>query len=119
MPTDPLPLVPPDQIVEITPEKAEPIPAPMPNLAPVPVPALDWLPSEVRDRGLRFLRSSILHARRTPALLRPALSLEDPAVVCPHVRFAHLSRAGAHTEHELAVVLAFAFGGVAARRLAR
>src|SRR5690349_10469381 len=82
------------------------------DLAPIPVPALDWLPREVRDRGLRFLRASIQQARRTPALLRPALALEDPAVSCPHVRFAHLSRVDAHSERELALVVAFAFGGL-------
>lgn len=79
------------------------------DLAPIPVPALDWLPHEVRDHGLRFLRSSVLHVRRTPALLRPALCLDDRAVTCPHVRFAHLSRVDAHTEHELSLVVAYAF----------
>jgi hypothetical protein len=86
------------------------------DLSPIPVPALDWLPSDVRDRGLRFLRASTLRARRTPALLRPPLSLDEPDGSCPHVRFAHLSRISVQTERELSLVVAYAFGDV---RLAR
>ena len=89
------------------------------DLAPIPVPALDWLPSQVRDRGLRFLRASTLRVRRTPALLRPALALEDRAVTCPHVRFAHLSRLDGHTQHELSLVVAYAFADVLPPRTRR
>ena len=89
------------------------------DLAPIPVPALDWLPSPIRDRGLRFLRASTLRARRTPALLRPALALEDRAVTCPHVRFAHRSRLDAHTQHELSLVVAYAFADVVPPRSSR
>lgn len=78
------------------------------DLAPFSVPALDWLPSDVRDRGLRFLRTSLSYVRRTPPLLRPALCLDDPAGPCPNVRFAHLSLADLETEH-LPRVVAYAF----------
>jgi len=80
-----------------------------------PVPALDWLPSEVRDRGLRFLRARTIHVRRTPALLCPALALDPLDVTCPHVRFAHLVRDGAHTERELSHVVAYAFADLVTR----
>jgi hypothetical protein len=89
------------------------------DLSPIPIPALDWLPSDVRDRGLRFLRASTLRVRRTPALLCPALALDDRDVSCPHVRFGHLSRSGAHTEHDLSLVVAYAFADMARPRLAR
>jgi len=89
------------------------------DLSPIPVPALDWLPAEVRDRGLRFLRASTLRVRRTPALLRPALSLDERDATCPHVRFAHLAGVGAHTERELSLVAAYAFADMAPRRLTR
>ena len=89
------------------------------DLAPIPVPALDWLPSDVRDHGLRFLRASMTHVRRTPALLRPALALDDRAASCPHVRFAHLARFDAHTEHELSRVVAYAFADILPPRLPR
>jgi hypothetical protein len=89
------------------------------DLAPIPVPALDWLPNDVRDRGLRFLRASTLRLRRTPALLCPALCLDERDVSCPHVRFAHLSGAAAGTLHELSLVVAYAFADVARPRLTR
>ncbi|MBE2318337.1 hypothetical protein DVA67_020310 [Solirubrobacter sp. CPCC 204708] len=88
------------------------------ELAPLPVPALDWLPHDLRDHGLRFLRASVSHARRTPALLRPALSLDDRAAAWPHVRFAHLSGTGA-TAHELSPVVAYAFADLTPPRLTR
>jgi hypothetical protein len=89
------------------------------DLSPIPVPALDWLPTDVRDRGLRFLRASTLRLRRTPALLCPALSLDDRDVACPHVRFAHLFRVGVETERELSRVAAYAFADVEPPSLTR
>src|ERR1700754_2783098 len=38
------------------------------DMAGTPVPALDWLPAELRERGLRFLRSSAERARHLPGL---------------------------------------------------
>jgi hypothetical protein len=89
------------------------------DLSPIPVPALDWLPNDVRDHGLRFLRASTFRVRRTPALLCPALCLDERDAAFPHVRFAHLSRVGAHTERELSLVVAYAFSDVASPRLTR
>jgi hypothetical protein len=60
-----------------------------------------------------------LRVRRTPALLCPALCLDERDAAFPHVRFAHLSRAGVQTERELAPVVAYAFADVAPPRLAR
>ena len=82
------------------------------DLSPIPVPALDWLPNDLRDRGLRFLQASTWRVRRTPVLLRPALSLDERDIACPHVRFAHLSRAAVQTERDLSTVVAYAFAGV-------
>jgi hypothetical protein len=108
-----------EQFAGAPPALAELVHAIARDLSPIPVPALDWLPSHVRDRGLRFLRASTMRIRRTPALLCPALSLEARDVTCPHVRFAHLPRAGAQTERELSLVAAYAFADVAPPRPAR
>jgi hypothetical protein len=101
-----------EQFAGAPPALAELVHAIARDLSPIPVPALDWLPNEVRDRGLRFLRASTLRLRRTPALLCPPLSLDDRDAMCPHVRFAHLARVGVHTERELSLVAAYAFAGV-------
>jgi hypothetical protein len=98
-----------EQFAGAPPALAELVHAIARDLAPIPVPALDWLPNEVRDRGLRFLRASTLRVRRTPALLCPALSLDERDVTCPHVRFAHLAQVGVDTERELSRVVAYAF----------
>ena len=108
-----------EQFAGAPPALAEMVHAIARDLSPIPVPALDWLPTEVRDRGLRFLRASTLRVRRTPALLCPPLSLDDRDITCPHVRFAHLSRVAPGTARELALVVAFAFADVAPPRLTR
>ena len=79
------------------------------------MPALDWLPNDLRDRGLRFLQASTSRVRRTPVLLRPALALDERDIACPHVRFAHLSRVTSQTERDLAKVVEYAFAGVTPR----
>jgi len=108
-----------EQFVGAPPALAQLVEAIARDLAPIPVPALDWLPHDVRDRGLRFLRASTLRVRRTPPLLRPTLSLDDRDITCPHVRFGHLSRVGVQTERELSLVVAHAFADVAPPRLTR
>ena len=82
------------------------------DMTGVPVPALDWLPVALRDRGLRFLRESSERARRTPAPLCPSLQLDERDLTVPHVRFAHLMRDSIPSERELALVVAHAFSGV-------
>ena len=101
-----------EQFAGAPPALAELVHAIARDLSPIPVPALDWLPNDVRDRGLRFLRASTSRVRRTPVLLRPALALDDRDIACPHVRFAHLSRVAAQTERELSMVVAYAFADV-------
>jgi hypothetical protein len=108
-----------EQFAGAPPALAELVRAIARDLSPFPVPALDWLPDDVRDRGLRFLRASTLHVRRTPALLCPTLCLDDRDAASPHVRFAYLSRVGMHTARELSLVVAYAFADVAPRRLTR
>jgi hypothetical protein len=108
-----------EQFAGAPPALAEVVQAIARDLSPFPVPALDWLPSDVRDRGLRFLRVAALRVRRTPALLCPTLCLDDRDAAFPHVRFAYLSRVGVHTAHELSLVVAYAFADVGPRRLTR
>jgi hypothetical protein len=108
-----------EQFAGAPPAFAELVQAIARDLSPIPVPALDWLPNDVRDRGLRFLQASTLHVRRTPALLCPELCLDERDVAFPHVRFGHLCRVGAHTERELSLVVAYAFADLALPRLTR
>ena len=108
-----------EQFAGAPPALAELVQAIARDLSPIPVPALDWLPDDVRDRGLRFLRASTLRVRRTPPLLRPTLSLDDRDITCPHVRFGHVSRVGVQSERELSLVVAHAFADVAPPRLTR
>jgi hypothetical protein len=108
-----------EQFAGAPPALAELVQAIARDLSPIPVPALDWLPNDVRDRGLRFLRASTLRVRRTPALLCPTLYLENRDPTCPHVRFAHLSRVAVQTELELSLVVAYAFADVVRPRLPR
>jgi hypothetical protein len=75
-----------------------------------PVPALDWLPVELRERGLHFLRASAEHARRIPGLLCQSLYLDERDPLTPHVRFAHRIDQRRPTEHDLLGVVEFAFG---------
>jgi hypothetical protein len=79
------------------------------DMTGTPVPALDWLPAELRDRGLRFLRASAEHARRTPAALCQPLYLDEPDPETPHVRFAHRLDQRQPTEHDLERVIEYAF----------
>lgn len=84
------------------------------DMTGTPVPALDWLPAELRDRGLRFLRASAEHARRIPGLLCQSLYLDEPDPVTPNLRFAHRIDQRPPTEHDLRRVVEFAFGAGAA-----
>jgi hypothetical protein len=84
------------------------------DLVGIPVPALDWLPVELRDRGLRFLRASAERARRTPTPLCPSLYLDERDFSVPHVRFAHRIRQSAQPDLALVVDHAFADIGVQA-----
>ncbi|MDA0178767.1 hypothetical protein OJ997_00545 [Solirubrobacter phytolaccae] len=106
-----------EQFAGAPPALAELVHAIARDLAPIPVPALDWLPTDVRDRGLRFLRATTMRIRRTPSLLCPALALDDRDATCPNVRFAHLSRVGPETERELSLVVAYAFAELTPVRL--
>ena len=108
-----------EQFAGAPPALAELVRAIARDLSPIPVPALDWLPNDLRDRGLRFLQGSVTRIRRTPVLLRPALALDERDIACPHVRFAHLTRAALQTEPDLSTVVAYAFAGVMAPRLPR
>jgi hypothetical protein len=80
------------------------------DMTGTPVPALDWLPAELRERGLRFLRTSAEHARRIPGLLCQSLYLDERDLVTPHVRFAHRIDQRRPLERELERVVEFAFG---------
>jgi hypothetical protein len=74
------------------------------------IPLLDWLPAELRRRGLQFLHASTETASRTPVPLLPALVLDEPASVMPNVRFAHLLPGGRFSHPYLRDVAGYVFG---------
>ncbi|WP_405584598.1 hypothetical protein [Streptomyces sp. NBC_01190] len=47
-------------------------------LSELQIPALDWLPEPLRQRGLRFLRDSARRLAHYPDLLLPPLLMEEP-----------------------------------------
>lgn len=99
-----------EQFVQAPPAFAAAVRSTARDMTGTPVPALDWLPAELRERGLCFLRTSAEHARRTPGLLCQSLYLDQRDPVMPHVRFAHRIDQREPTEHDLESVVAFAFG---------
>lgn len=78
--------------------------------------ALDWLPDDLRRRGLHFLEASVRQAAGIPVPMRPALVLEDPEPAGSPVRFAHRLRSSATLDHHMDAIIAQAFsnGGQAA-----
>jgi hypothetical protein len=79
------------------------------ELAGVPVPALDWLPAELRERGLAFLRAGADGVSGIPRAQCPPFSLETPDPVVPHLRFLHRLRPCLETPPELAGLVSRAF----------
>jgi hypothetical protein len=98
-----------EQFVQAPPALAAAVRSTARDMTGTVVPALDWLPAELRDRGLRFLRASAEHARRIPAPLCQSLYLDEGDPATPHVRFAHRIDQRPPTEHDLERVVAYAF----------
>jgi hypothetical protein len=82
------------------------------DLAALHIPALDWLPADLRRRGLRFVRDGAERAARTPAPLLPAIVLDEPDQHAPHVRFAHRLAPCPHLRRDLPAIVEHAFGAV-------
>jgi hypothetical protein len=74
----------------------------------VRIPTLDWLPTDLRDRGLNFVRDSAAYATDVPRLLQPVLLLEEPATP-RNVRFARVLDPGRYRREDLADVARYAF----------
>jgi hypothetical protein len=77
------------------------------EIAHLHIPAFDWLPEHVRERGLEFLHANEERARRIAAPLLAPVVLED--AVEP-VRFLHVLRPWEHLERELDSISRLAFG---------
>jgi hypothetical protein len=85
---------------------------PTEDLASLHIPALDWLPADLRRRGLRFVRESAERVARTPAPLRPSIALSDPDADMPNLRFAHRLAPCPHLRRDLPAIVEHAFGTV-------
>jgi hypothetical protein len=77
------------------------------------VPPLNWLPEELRRRGLRFLRDSRAKAARTPTFLLPPLVIDEPSAQAPNVRFAHRLRHTGACRTQLPQIAAHLFAELA------
>jgi hypothetical protein len=73
------------------------------------VPRLNWLPGDLRERGLRFLSRSIEQAAGIPKALLPALVFEERDVPTPHVRFAHRLNTRVRLDHEIDAIVEHCF----------
>ncbi|GAA3824690.1 hypothetical protein GCM10022403_067630 [Streptomyces coacervatus] len=60
------------------------------ELAEIRVPALDWLPEPLRERGRQFLRDTACFISKQPDLLLPHLLVEEPGRAPCNLRFARL-----------------------------
>jgi hypothetical protein len=74
------------------------------------IPAFDWLPQHLRERGLEFLRSSHDRAQRMPASLTPPVVLDEVPAQNGHVRFVHVLRSFPQLTDDLHVLAASTFG---------
>jgi hypothetical protein len=95
-----------DQLAQAPPELAAAAERDV-EIADVRIRAFDWLPEDLRERGLAFLRSNDERARRIPA------SLLAPAVLDAsggHVRFLHVTRPWEQLELDLGAIARLAFG---------
>jgi hypothetical protein len=82
------------------------------DLAALHIAALDWLPADLRRRGLRFVRESAERVARMPAPLRPAIVLSEPVANLPSLRFAHRLAPCPHLRRDLPAIVEHAFGAV-------
>ncbi|MEU6283407.1 hypothetical protein [Streptomyces sp. NPDC047028] len=73
------------------------------------IPQLDWLPEDLRARGLRFFDDSDLVIARTPAPLRPPLLLDEPAPYDAQVRFVRQTGPGGCSPAALTALVNHAF----------
>ncbi|MGI5467478.1 hypothetical protein [Streptomyces sp. CA-132043] len=86
------------------------------DLLDLRVPALTWLPPELRQRGTEFWRAAGARTADVPPALLPPLLLDGAGEAAdgprgghPHVRFARRSRTPALTPRHLAAAAAHAF----------
>jgi hypothetical protein len=79
------------------------------EIVDIRLPALDWLPDDLRRRGIEFLRRSTAQVAATPAALRPPVRLEDPDAAAPNVRFVHRSGPWLIPERDLPALAEAAF----------
>jgi hypothetical protein len=82
---------------------------PIGDVAHVHIPALDWLPANLRRRGLSFLTDSILRSAPVPWPLHSPVVLDTRDDAAPHVRFAHRLRTEVALDGHLDAIVDLAF----------
>ncbi|MGA5896246.1 hypothetical protein [Streptomyces venetus] len=83
--------------------------APGDDLGEITLPFLDWLPSDLRERGIRFAAGTE-RVLSGPSRLRPRVLLESRDETVPHVRFVRLAVPLALSASDLAALADKAFG---------
>ncbi|MEU9470776.1 hypothetical protein AB0D78_30005 [Streptomyces avermitilis] len=83
--------------------------APGDDIGEITVPFLDWLPSDLRERGIRFAAGTE-RVLSGPSRLRPRVLLESRDEAVPHVRFVRLAAPIALSASDLAALAGKAFG---------
>jgi hypothetical protein len=79
------------------------VPGDLPALC---IPALDWLPDDLRQRGLKFV---VCSADSLPDALQAPLILENTDPAMPNVRFAHRLAPCPHLRRDLPAIVTHTF----------
>jgi hypothetical protein len=80
------------------------------DVADFRIPAFDWLPGPLRERGLEFLRSNVRRAQEHPESLSPPAILEPVPLGPLNLRFLHVVRRCPQIDRELPHIVDAAFG---------
>jgi len=109
---DPVVSLLPEELVDAPPAVAALADEKTGELVRMRVPTLNWLPSDLRRRGLRFLSRSIERTAGVPKALLPPLVFDEHDGSTPHVRFAHRLNTRVRLDHDIDAIVEHCFAGV-------